>query len=47
MALLVTLFLVLVNIFNSVTANSPKAEGRYMNGKQNFMIDITSDVAQG
>ena len=28
MALLVTLFLVLVNIFNSVTANSPKAEGR-------------------
>ena len=27
MALLVTLFLVLVNIFNSVTANSPKAEG--------------------
>ena len=28
MALLVTLFLVLVNIFNSVTANSPKAEGK-------------------
>ena len=27
MALLVTLFLVLVNIFNSVTANAPKAEG--------------------
>ena len=27
MALLVTLFLVLVNIFNYVTANSPKAEG--------------------
>ena len=40
MALLVTLFLVLVNIFNSVTANSPKAEGRYMNGKQNFMVDF-------
>ena len=27
MSLLVTLFLVLVNIFNSVTANAPKAEG--------------------
>ena len=27
MALLVTLFLVLVNIFNSVTANAPKSEG--------------------
>ena len=27
MALLVTLFLVLVNIFNSVTGNAPKAEG--------------------
>ena len=27
MALLVTLFLVLVNIFNNVTTNSPKAEG--------------------
>ena len=27
MALLVTLFLVLVNIFNSVTANAPKTEG--------------------
>ena len=27
MALLLTLFLVLVNIFNSVTANAPKSEG--------------------
>jgi hypothetical protein len=27
MALLVTLFLVLVNIFNTVTSNTPKAEG--------------------
>ena len=27
MALLITLFLVLVNIFNSVTTNTPKAEG--------------------
>ena len=26
MALLITLFLVLVNIFNNVTTNSPKAE---------------------
>ena len=29
MALLVTLFLVLVNIFNTVTTNTPKAEGIY------------------
>ena len=27
MSLLVTIFLVLVNIFNSVTINTPKAEG--------------------
>ena len=27
MALLITLFLVLVNIFNNVTTNSPKAQG--------------------
>ncbi len=27
MALLITLFLVLVNIFNTVTTNTPKAEG--------------------
>ena len=27
MALLITLFLVLVNIFNNVNTNSPKAEG--------------------
>ena len=27
MALLVTLFLVLVNIFNAITNNSPKADG--------------------
>ena len=27
MALLITLFLVLVNIFNNVTTNTPKAEG--------------------
>ena len=31
MALLITLFLVLVNIFNSVTTNTPKAEGMYQN----------------
>ena len=29
MGLLITLFLVLVNIFNSVTTNTPKAEGKY------------------
>ena len=28
MALLITLFLVLVNIFNTVTTNTPKAEGK-------------------
>ena len=27
MALLITLFLVLINIFNNITTNSPKAEG--------------------
>ena len=27
MSLLVTLFLVLVNIFNNITTNTPKAEG--------------------
>ena len=27
MALLITLFLVLVNIFNNITTNTPKAEG--------------------
>ena len=27
MALLVTLFLVLINIFNAITNNSPKADG--------------------
>ena len=27
MSLLITLFLVLINIFNNVTTNSPKAEG--------------------
>ena len=30
MALLITLFLVLVNIFNTVTSNTPKAEGGYL-----------------
>ena len=30
MALLITLFLVLVNIFNSVTTNTPKAEGNHI-----------------
>ena len=30
MALLVTLFLVLVNIFNNITTNTPKAEGKYL-----------------
>ena len=33
MALLITLFLVLVNIFNSVTTNTPKAEGKLFNYK--------------
>ena len=28
MALLITLFLVLVNIFNNITTNTPKAEGK-------------------
>ena len=33
MALLITLFLVLVNIFNSVTTNTPKAEGEQVKYK--------------
>ena len=33
MALLITLFLVLVNIFNSVTTNTPKAEGEEVKSK--------------
>ena len=28
MSLLITLFLVLINIFNSITANSPNAQGK-------------------
>ena len=32
MALLVTLFLVLVNIFNNITTNTPKAEGEFLEG---------------
>ena len=35
MALLVTLFLVLVNIFNAITTNSPKADG--LNALQVFL----------
>ena len=31
MALLITLFLVLVNIFNNITTNTPKAEGELTN----------------
>jgi hypothetical protein len=38
MALLVTLFLVLVNIFNAITTNSPKADG--LNALQvRFLLD--------
>lgn len=36
MALLVTLFLVLVNIFNAITTNSPKADG--LNALQAWVI---------
>jgi len=36
MALLVTLFLVLVNIFNTTTTNSPKADG--LNAMQSWVI---------
>ena len=37
MALLVTLFLVLVNIFNAITTNSPKADG--LNALQVYFIN--------
>ena len=36
MALLITLFLVLVNIFNAITTNSPKADG--LNALQAWVI---------
>ena len=36
MALLVTLFLVLVNIFNTVTTNTPKAEGAMNTTKSHY-----------
>ena len=43
MALLITLFLVLVNIFNSVTTNTPKAEGKF-NAKAGFVPRRWEDV---
>ena len=41
MALLVTLFLVLVNIFNTVTTNTPKAEGKIL---MLYHISKTTDL---
>ena len=41
MALLITLFLVLVNIFNTVTTNTPKAEGTIELYKLTFNTDQT------
>ena len=49
MALLITLFLVLVNIFNSVTTNTPKAEGeqvKYKCEQRHIMISIRPFVTQ-
>ena len=43
MALLVTLFLVLVNIFNTVTTNTPKAEGKIL---MLYHITNTRDLRQ-
>ena len=43
MALLVTLFLVLVNIFNTVTTNTPKAEGKIL---MLYHITNTTDLRQ-
>ena len=40
MALLITLFLVLVNIFNSVTTNTPKAEGNHIISHHHIIIRI-------
>ena len=40
MALLITLFLVLVNIFNSVTTNTPKAEGNHIISHHYIIIKI-------
>ena len=46
MALLITLFLVLVNIFNSVTTNTPKAEGENVCGcgATNIVVCRNSDI---
>ena len=41
MALLITLFLVLVNIFNTVTSNTPKAEGKEL---QNHHYEFTTRI---
>ena len=40
MALLVTLFLVLVNIFNTVTTNTPKAEGKILKWHHNINKNV-------
>ena len=42
MALLVTLFLVLVNIFNAITTNSPKADG--LNALQASLLFILKKI---
>ena len=46
MALLITLFLVLVNIFNSVTTNTPKAEGNHNISHHNIIIKIELCIAK-
>ena len=47
MALLVTLFLVLVNIFNTVTTNTPKAEGSYCKTICNYFLFFRIDRYRG
>ena len=44
MALLVTLFLVLVNIFNNITTNTPKAEGERLEIGVSRVFDIIVQV---
>jgi hypothetical protein len=44
MALLITLFLVLVNIFNSVTTNTPKAEGKLRSSLGARILELADKI---
>ena len=44
MALLVTVFLVLINIFNNATSKIPKAEGNYTSNKKMVRFSYNHSV---